>query len=198
MTTACYVTVIAALVLAVLTVCPCPAGAVQNQSLPKTVSVLGKTLTLKDSKGGGAAQPFIAEYIPSEETWDNWTTMFSSRFIPGKQLNAMVSAQSTAAKITARREKGDVVANAAVFQTDDGKSVVVDFIMSEGKVYEHNVWRYFTKPDGLVSFQIARRVYDNGRNEDEIQSFIRSIKDKRSEILKAIMSTDLPVSLSAR
>ena len=80
----------------------------------------------------------------------------------------------------------------------DGKSVVVDFLSSEGDIIEHNVFRYFRTPKGLVSFQIARRIYSNKAEQSDIQAFIRGIKTKRNQIVSESMRADLPVSEGAR
>lgn len=174
------------------------AQAAQEHSPPKSVTILGTKLPLKDSRGGGAGQQFIAEYIPKGETFDNWTMMFASRFVPGTQLDPAASAEATAHRISARKEKGDPMANAAVFKAPDGKSIVVDFLMSEGNVIEHNVFRYFQTPKGLVSLQIARRIYETKTNNQEVKDFITSIKAKRGVILNEIMRADLPVDEAAK
>jgi hypothetical protein len=175
-----------------------PAPAQAAQSLPKSVIVLGKALVLKDSHGGGPGDQFIAEYIPGNETFDNWTLMFASRFSPGAGLDPMASAMTTANRISARKQSGDLLANSAVFKSSDGKSVVIDFLTSEGNVIEHNVFRYFNTHNGLVSIQIARRIYSDKATQSDIQAFIRSIKTKRNQIVSQSMRADLPVSEGAR
>lgn len=175
------------------------ACAAQEITMPKSLRILGKQLVLKDCQGGGPGQKFIAEYIPENENWDNWTTMFASRFVPsnGQKLDAQASAESTAARIMERKKNGDIMANSAVFRAPDGKSVVVDFLISEGKIIEHNVFRYFPTEKGLVSLQIARRIYDNKANNGEVSAFIESIKTKRKDFLEETMRADLPVCTSA-
>lgn len=173
-----------------------PTQAQAAQSLPRSVTVLGKTLTLKDSQGGAPGGKFIAEYIPGDESFDNWTLMFASRFEPGAGLDPMASAAAAANRISARKQSGDLLANSAVFKSADGKSVVIDFLSSEGGIIEHNVFRYFRTPKGLVSFQIARRIYK--AEQSDIQAFIKSIKTKRNQIVSELMRADLPVSEGAR
>ena len=85
-------------------ICVLPGHAAAEQSVSKTVSVLGKVLELKDTQGGKSGQAFIAEYIPAGETFDNFTVMFASRFTPGAALDPMVSAQSTAKRIQDRQQ----------------------------------------------------------------------------------------------
>jgi hypothetical protein len=72
-----------------------PTQAQAAQSLPRSLTVLGKTLVLKDSHDDGRGGKFIAEYIPGDETFDNWTLMFASRFIAGARLDPMASALAT-------------------------------------------------------------------------------------------------------
>ena len=110
----------------------------------------------------------------------------------------MASAVATANRISARKQSGDPLANSAVFRSQDGKSVVINFLTSEGGVIEHNVFRYFRTPKGLVSFQIARRIYADKAEQGDIQAFIRGIKTKRNQIVNESMRTDLPVSEGAR
>lgn len=177
-------------------ICVLPAHAAADQPVSKTVSILGKALELKDTQGGKSGQAFIAEYIPAGETFDNFTVMFASRFTPSSTLDAMVSAQATAKRIQ-DRQQSDPVANAAVFKAPDNKSVVVDFLMSQGNIFEHNIFRYYKTSKGLVSLQIARRVYDNKTNESEVQEFIKGIKTKRADLLKEIMRTNLPTDANS-
>lgn len=174
--------------------------AAPETSMPKSLTILGKQVVLKDCQGGGPGQKFIAEYIPENENWDNWTSMFASRYVPGngQKLDALASAEATAARITERKKNGDIMANSAVFKAPDGKSVVVDFLISEGKIIEHNIFRYFPSANGLVSLQIARRVYDDKANDAEVKAFIESIKTQRKTLLEETMRADLPVCAAAR
>lgn len=175
-----------------------PTQAQAAQSLPKSLTVLGKTLVLKDSHDGGSGGKFIAEYIPGDETFDNWTLMFASRFVPGAGLDPMASAVATANRISARKQSGDVLANSAIFKAPDGKSVLIDFLIFEGNIIEQNVFRYFNTRNGLVSIQIARRIYVDKAKESGIQVFIKSIKAKRGQIFNETMRADLPVSQGAK
>jgi hypothetical protein len=76
-----------------------------------------------------------------------------------------------------------------VMESPDKKSVVVDFLISDKDLLEHNVWRFFKGDGGLVSYQIARRTY----SMDKTTEFITSIKTRRTEILNEIVRKDLPV-----
>ncbi len=168
------------------------------ESLPGSVTVLGETLVLKDRRGGGPGEKFIAEYIPGDETFENWTLMFASRFVPGAGLDPLAAATATASRISARKQAGDPLANSSVFRSADGKSAVVDFLVSQDHIIEQNVFRYFGTPNGLVSLQLARRIYDDKAEEGEVRAFIKGIGAKRSEIVNELMRADLPVSDGAK
>lgn len=159
----------------------------EPHNLPSNIKVISTNLTLKESKGDRRA--FIAEYIPKNETFDNWTTMFAVRFVDGKEQDPKAAAQNTARNINLRKEKGDMLANSMVMESPDKKSVVVDFLISDKDLIEHNVWRFFKSDGGLVSYQIARRTY----GKDKSTEFITSIKTRRTEILNEIIRKDLPI-----
>lgn len=161
----------------------------QDNTLPKSLTIIGRSLTIKENKGDSIG--FIAEYIAQNETFDNWTTMFALRFVPGKELNPHASAIVTANKIKERKAKGDVIANSMVLESNDKKSVAVDFLISDGNIYEHNIWRYIKTENGLVSYQIARRIYSS--NSDDIKKFITSVPQAREKILNEITRKDLPM-----
>lgn len=161
----------------------------QDQNLPKTITVLGKTLSIKENKSDSIG--FIAEYIAENETFNNWTTMFAIRFVPGKELDPMSSAVETSNKVKERKAKGDHIANSIVLQSNDKKSIAVDFFISDHNIYEHNIWRYLKTDKGLVSYQIARRLYSI--NSDEIKKFISTVPDAREKILEEITNENLPI-----
>jgi hypothetical protein len=170
-------------------------------NLAKTVKVLGQTLTLKDTKGTSATAAFIAEYIPDSETFDNWTFMFASRLIPDPNLSAIASAAATARKIQAKKEAGDIFANAMVMENEKDKSAVVDFMISAGPdakagkvdVIEHNLFRYVQTPEGLLSFQLARRVYPAEAGAKSVEEFIKNTATDRKEYMNALTASDLPL-----
>jgi hypothetical protein len=176
--------------------CP-PARAQAAESPPWSVTVLGKTLLLKNRRGGGLGQKFTAECIPAEETFETWTLMFASRFSPGATGDPLAHATAIAGQISARKQSGDKFANSAVFKAQDSNSAAVDFLESEGNIVEHNVFRYFKTPNGLGNFQIARRIYLDKIDDSEAKAFVESIQTKRNEIFNELFRADLPVSPGA-
>jgi hypothetical protein len=162
---------------------------------PHNLIFMGQLLALKGREGGELGQAALIEYIPANETFDNWTVMFAERFVPGKALDPKASAQATALRVQGLKLSGqDPVANAAVFQSDDGQSVIVDFLVSSAKpqMLEHNVMRYFKTAAGMYSFQFARRIYGQTANQAEQGAFIQGIPASRGRIFKEICRPDLP------
>lgn len=164
-----------------------------DTSIPKELTVMGNKLALKENQGDSKA--FIAEYIPASETFDNWTFMFATRFMKGEDLSAEQTAQAAVSNVKAARAAGDIMANALLLKAPDGKSYAVDFTVSAGNVaiVEHNVWRYYKVAKGIVSFQIARRIYTASAGQAGSESFIKGIPDERIKMLSEIMRKDLPV-----
>ncbi len=162
-------------------------------TLPQAASVLGQNLVLKD-KQSSPSEDLVAEYIPAAETLDHWTLMLSVRIFSVK-LTPAKAAEMKAQEIGARRAQGDVMANSMSFSKDETR--VIDFVMSQRPIVEHNVMSFSTLPDGrLVSYQLARRYYQknpSGEIEDGLRAFMGEIKTKRDVYLKEIdrLSKDL-------
>jgi hypothetical protein len=155
-------------------------------TLPKTASLLDKSLVLK-SQESSSSEDLVAEYIPAAETLDRWTLMLGVRIFNLK-LTPAKAAQMKAQEIAARREQGDVMANSASFAKDG--TTVVDFVLSQGPIVEHNVMSFSTLPDGrLVSYQLARRYYQKDPSagvEDGLRAFMGEIKTKRDAYVKEV------------
>jgi hypothetical protein len=180
--------------LAIQSLCiPCSTAA-RGSAAPKSVTVLGHVLVLKDMQGGGAGQAALAEYIPAGETLENWTLMFALRFAPG-DLDPKASAAATVQNIQTRKRNGqDPLANCGVFASKDGKSVNVDFLVSttSPQLLEHNIMRYVKVKDGLETIQIARRIYGNQSSQAKVTAFIKNIPTLRTKLFQEIGRPDLP------
>ncbi len=170
----------------------------KESPLPNKITILGQELSLKEQKDNGS-QGFIAEYIPSDKTWDNWNLMFAVRFVPGENLDPETSARGTAANILEKRSI-DPIANAAVLTSEKGKGALVDFVVSSGgktntlpNIIEHNIWRFFKSKKGLVSYQIARRVYSSQSSGKEMRAFLKDIAKLRSLLVQELYNPKLPM-----
>lgn len=167
-------------------------AAATDGQFPDRLTIMGKVLMLKEQKGT-IREGLVVEYIPLGKTWEDWDLMSAVRFVPGEHLNPEASARATAANILERKKTTDPIANAIVFASEDNKSVVVDFLISSGNVdiLEHNVWRFFKATKGLVSYQIARRVYSAHQTSEEMKRFIANIPTHRKKMLDELLRSDL-------
>ena len=160
----------------------------ESSTFPDEVSVLGTSLKqtlLQEVRTG-----LLVEYTKPEETVKDWTLMFAIRYFAGPELDPYNSVSTERERVAARKVI-DPVANSMVLRSPDGKSFVIDFLVSNEDVLEQSVYRYFKTERGLVSYQIGRRVHD----PDEHQDFIRSIPKVREQILKELMREDLGIPL---
>lgn len=178
-----------------LNVCAAAGDIEQDTSMPATMKIMDHTLTLKENKltPSGA---YLAEYIPETETFDNWTWLYGCRLIPDTSLEPKASAIATARNVMERKAAGDKVANAMVFKDNDDKRVAVDFLVSSDNLntLEHNIFVYYKAPKGLVSLQLARRLYSGANSDERVKNFIVAIPELRGKILKELSRPDMPVT----
>jgi hypothetical protein len=153
-------------------------------SPPPTVTVLGKTLALK-ANASSPSEDLVAEYVPAKETLDHWTLMLGVRVFKGKITPDQAVAMKTQ-EVQARRDQGDVMANSMAFAKGDFK--VIDFVMSQAPIVEHNVMSFSKDRAGrLVSYQIARRYYmPSPEVDDGLRAFMGEIKSNRDRYVQEI------------
>ena len=89
-------------------------------------------------------------------------------------------------EVQARRAQGDVMANSMSFAKGDFK--VIDFVMSQPPIVEHNVMSFSQDRAGkLVSYQLARRYYrPSSEVDDGLRAFMGEIKTNRDEYVREI------------
>ena len=159
--------------------------------MPQTVTVLGKPLALKYN-ADSPSEELVAEYVPANETLDHWTLMLAVRIFKGKLAPEQAVAMKSQ-EILARRGQGDYMANSAAFSKGDLR--ILDFVMSELPIVEHNLMSFSKLADGrLVSYQLARRYYSpSSEVDDGLRAFMGDIKTKRDVYFKEIerLSKDL-------
>jgi hypothetical protein len=123
--------------------------------------------------------------VPAKETLDHWTLMLGVRVFKGK-LSPDEAVARKAQEVQARRGKGDFMANSAAFAKGDSR--VIDFVVSQSPIVEHNVMSFSSRPDGrLVSYQIARRYYQpTSEVDDGLRAFMGEIKANRDTYVREL------------
>ena len=152
--------------------------------LPQTVTVLDTTLDLK-MFGDNPDEDLVGEYVPAKETLDHWTLMLGVRAFKEKLTPDQAVARKSQ-EVEARRAKGDYMANSMAFAKGDFR--VIDFVVSQSPIVEHNVMSFSRRPDGrLVSFQIARRYYQpSSEVDDGLRAFMAEIKTNRDRYVQEL------------
>jgi hypothetical protein len=162
-------------------------GGAGAETSGKSIIVLGSPLVLKNEKS--TADQYLAEYIPLNETFDNFTKMFAVwGRLDGSDAQAQVKAKIqfvTSRKIT------DPVANYSAFQSDDKKSFGLDFLISEDALMEHNVWSFQNVKGGVLAYQYVRRHYE-GKSAQSGADFIKEIPSVRDQVLTFFKTASLP------
>jgi hypothetical protein len=153
---------------------------------PPSAAVLGQTLVLKSTQSS-PSEELVAEYVPAAETLERWTLLLAVRVFRGK-LTPVQAEQMKAQEVAARRAQGDVMANSQSYSK--GGTRLIDFVLSESPIVEHNLMSFATLPDGrLVSYQLARRYYQNdpaGGVEDGLRTFMGEIVSRRDVYVKEV------------
>ena len=150
----------------------------------------------------------IVEFISPRETLQTWTVMFARRQFKNDSTSAKQMARDMLRHVEQRRSGGgDPVANGRLFERQDDSSVMLDFLVSENGVHEHNVWRFVDTDAGVVALQYARRAYDPGTDAADaprmylwradgepaaprkvVEELITSIPQRREAIFQALQS----------
>ena len=174
-----------------------------TNGLPDKITILGQELVLKN-EGVDADGGFLAEYIPSFSTWDDWTLLFAIRIFPGPNFDPDALAQEKVGQILAMKQT-QPLSNGQAWKKPDGKTALADFIecspdftsdLHHG-LMEHNFWRYSKVENGVLAYQIARRIYASKSSGEEMLAFIKSIRLLRGSIFTEIDNPRLPIPVLA-
>lgn len=158
---------------------------------PSSLHFLEKELVLKDQQFNNGAS--IAEYTAKSDSLKRYSVLFAVRY-ETKKLDLKAAATALAEKAVKRRSTGDTLANAQVFENQKKGVCVVDFLMSENNVVEHNIFSYFSHDKGTGVYQMARRFYITKKksNDADLKKFIQEIETNRGKYLNELTKPDLP------
>lgn len=171
------------------------AQASRNYTAPDSIFLNGVTLVKKHEQQN--AEGFIAEYLPESQSLDSWTTLFAVRFFWGASYSPYDSVIAASRNVIEEKRKGDEIANYKRIEDPKAGLFGIDFFISgnyNGKptAYEHNVFRYVKIPNGMISYQLARRIYLEKSNNEAIDTFISEIDKVGPQMWNELQRTDLP------
>jgi hypothetical protein len=144
----------------------------------------GQEFFLRSTEGG------IYEYLPTGETFKNWTSLVSVREFSGTS-NPKAYAQKLIdnAKASSPKAQGMLMGN-----TEAG-SYIADFLLPDGEGddvgWEWNLWRVEKKRDGVEAVQYAQRIpADSKVGAKEIMA-------ARKKLVPALAEFQVPVTGSS-
>lgn len=164
---------------ALLAFCAVGAGAIAIQKDDPSVSFDGKTFYLRYSEG--SSQMWLNEYLPQGSTLGNYTYMFAVRSYDG---NPSLTPQQMGSAVITNLLRSRPNTNYSFFPS--GKDTGLKFLITDGKVWEFNLFR-FTVKDGMpISLQFVYResVSAEAKMEKNLQ--------RQEEWARKLMSLPVP------
>jgi len=135
---------------------------------------------------------YLQEWIPENETFDNYSQMFSVAVITVEDLTPELAVQMKVDELE-ERAKTDACCNYQVLENNG--EYILDFLVSDGngktlKLVEWDIHHYKTViVNGKKAQQlnyISTRAYG-----DDIMPFLESIKNRRAELTTALTQMDI-------
>lgn len=138
---------------------------------------------------------YIQEYLPDGEKLESFNQMLTLHLFD-TDIKTKDAVEQKLKELT-ERKKTDAVCNYQVTESPDGKEFIVDFLLGESKdnkmtIVEFNVYHYkqieiTKKKKAIVVFAYSKRSYG-----DDITSFLKTLKDDRTNYLNQMISADIP------
>ena len=135
---------------------------------------------------------YLQEWIPENETFDNYSQMFTVAVILAEEVTPELAVQMKVEELE-ERAKTDACCNYQVLENNG--EYILDFLVSDGNgntlnLLEWDIHHYKTaiingKKAQQLNF-ISTRAYG-----DDIMPFLESIKDKRAELINALTQMDV-------
>lgn len=155
-----------------------------------SVTFNGKKFHLQYSVGN--QQMWLNEYLPTGVNFNNYTEMIAVRAYDGnKNLTPSQLAQIIAGNY-AKKNPGVQYLLAANDKTGDG---LVSFIMIEGNILEHNIYRTTSQNGTPISLQHVYRKYISSKEskQADMASFAKETRARRTEWINALDKMPVPV-----
>ena len=135
---------------------------------------------------------YLQEWIPENETFDNYSQMFTVAVILAEEVTPELAVQMKVEELE-ERAKSDACCNYQVLENNG--EYILDFLVSDGNgktlnLVEWDIHHYKTaiingKKAQQLNF-ISTRAYG-----DDIMPFLESIKSKRAEWINALTQMDV-------
>ena len=140
---------------------------------------------------------YLQEWIPENETFDNYSQMFTVAVILAEEVTPELAVQMKVDELE-ERAKTDACCNYQVLENNG--EYILDFLVSDGNgktlnLVEWDIHHYKTviingKKAQQLNY-ISTRAYGN-----DIMPFLESIKDRRAEQINALTQMDIKISVN--
>lgn len=138
---------------------------------------------------------YAQEYLPKNETVEHFNQVLTIHlFVTDLSVDDAISQKVSELN---KRKETDKVSNFSVIKSPDGKESILDCVLSSGKndkidIVEFIVYRYKqvelkNNKKALFIYAYSKRSYD-----DKITSFLKNLKNDRTDLLNVMTSQELP------
>ena len=135
---------------------------------------------------------YLQEWIPEDETFDNYSQMFTVAVILSEEVTPQLAVQMKIQELE-ERAKTDACCNYQVYENND--EYILDFLVSDGNGETLNCveWDIHHYKTAIINGKKAQQLnYISTRAYgDDILPFLESIKDKRVEWINALTQMDI-------
>ena len=139
---------------------------------------------------------YLQEWIPEDETFDNYSQMFTVAVILAEEVTPELAVQMKIQELE-ERAKTDACCNYQVLENNG--EYILDFLVSDGNGEKLNCveWDIHHYKTAIINGNKAQQLnYISTRAYgDDILPFLESIKDKRIEWINALTQMDIKCKL---
>lgn len=169
--------------LSLCTAMPLMAGSSKNK-----IEFLEETLVLAHEEKNKAGS--LREYIPKNQKLSDFEKMVAIYEYKNFPATARQAANQKLQETLARRNTGDPVANGSVFVKEGvDNEAIVDFVISQGIIYEHNVMFFKNKGKGIQLVKYVKRFYAReATTKKDMKNFFDDINEWRQKIIDSLTS----------
>jgi hypothetical protein len=138
---------------------------------------------------------YIQEYVPAGEKVEHFNQMLTIHLF----ITELSVEDGVAQKVREleERKKTDETCRYQVNKSPDGSEAMVDFLLGETKgdkmsMMEFNVYRYKQLDLGGGKHALLIYAYSNDSYGDDMTDFLKNLKAERSEMMNAMIGSDMP------
>jgi len=83
--------------------------------------------------------------------------------------------------------------NYELIKSPDGKEFIIDFLVSNGEIYEWNVYKLISNKKGTIMYGFSFRSSENGEFTET--AFFSNLKEKRTKFINLMIGTKIQTDI---